>query len=409
VKGEASFRRLWAGQTASVFGTAVSALAIPTIAIVGLQAPTFWIGVLEAAQFAAFPVFGLIAGVWIDRWSRRATMLAADLVRAVALASIPLAALAHALGFAHLVAVALIVGAASVFFDVAYQAYVPSLVAATWLEHANARLEASSSVAQLAGGGVCGVLIALVGAPLAVVLDAASYLFSVAALAGIHVREAHRDEARAGEPLPFAAALREGLALVFRSPVLRALLAATASVNFGWSIISAVYLLFFYRVLHFSPALTGAVFALGNVGFIGALAAPALGRRVGAGPLLAVSLTGTVVATLAIPLALVLQPVVVIVCVQLAAAICIPLYNVTQLSLRQRMVPAAQLGRMSATMKTIVWGVMPLGALLGGALGATVGIVPTIVAGTLVMGAALPCVLTPAIRRLPATPIVEAA
>ncbi|HTJ28041.1 MAG TPA: MFS transporter [Candidatus Limnocylindria bacterium] len=407
--GTASFRRLWAGQTTSVFGTAVSALAVPTIAIVVLRAPAFWIGVLEAAQYAAFPVFGLVAGVWVDRWSRRTTMLTADVVRTLALASIPLAALAHVLGFAQLVAVALFVGIASVFFDVAYQAYVPALVAPAWLEHANARLEASNSAARLAGSGLAGVLIALVGAPLAVACDAMSYLVSVAALAGIRVPETHRDTVSASEPLAFAVALREGIALVVRSPVLRAILCATASVNFGSSIVDAVYLLFLYRVLHFSPALTGIVFACGNLGFLGALAAPALGRRFGAGPLLGISLIGSIVAAFAIPLALVVQPLAVILCVQILSAICIPLYNITQLSLRQRMVPADKLGRMNATMRTAVWGVMPLGALLGGTLGASIGIVPTLVVGTLAMGAAIPFVLAPVVRKLAAAPQGEAA
>jgi predicted MFS family arabinose efflux permease len=402
VSGGAAFRRLWAGQTLSVFGTAVSALAIPTIAIIALRAPVFWVGVLEAATFAAFPVFGLVAGVWIDRWSRRVTMLAADTVRLLVLASIPLAALLHVLGFAQLVVAALIVGTASVFFDVAYQAFVPALVESSWLEHANARLEASNSVAQLAGSGLAGTLIGVLGAPLAVVVDALSYLASIAALAGIDVREAHRDGSSAREPLAFRAALGEGLALVFRSRVLRAILGATACSNLGWSMVSAVQLLFFYRVLHFSPLLVGIVFAIGNLGFIGALAAPRFARRVGVGPLLLLTVSAIVVATLALPLALVVPPLLVIVPVQLIAAISVPLYNITQLSMRQRMVEPAQLGRMNATMKTIVWGVMPLGALLGGALGATLGIVPTIVAGGLVMCLALPFVLGPALRTLPA-------
>jgi MFS family permease len=402
VSGEAAFRRLWAGQTLSVFGTAVSALAIPTIAIIALRAPVFWVGVLEAAQFAAFPVFGLVAGVWIDRWSRRVTMLAADAVRLLVLASIPLAALLHVLGFAQLVIAALIVGIASVFFDVAYQAFVPALVESSRLEHANARLEASNSVAQLAGSGLAGTLIAVLGAPLAVVVDALSYLASIVALARIDVREAHREAAPRREPLAFRAALGEGLALVFGSPVLRAILGATACTNFGWSMVGAVYLLFFYRVLHFSPLLVGIVFAIGNVGFIGALAAPRLARAVGVGPLLVLTVIAIVVVTLALPLALVVPPLLVIVPVQLVAAISIPLYNVTQLSMRQRMVEPAQLGRMNATMKTIVWGVMPLGALIGGALGATIGIVPTIVAGGLVTCSALPFVLGRTLRTLPA-------
>lgn len=387
----------------------MSALAIPTIAIVVLRAPTFWIGVLEAAQFAAFPVFGLLAGVWVDRWSRRTTMLAADAVRMLALGSVPLAALFHVLGFAQLVAVALIVGSASVFFDVAYQAFVPSLVDSSWLEHANARLEASNSVAQLAGSGLAGTLIAVFGAPLAVVVDAASYLVSVAALAGIRVREAHREATEPCESLAFRDALSEGVALVFRSPVLRAILAATAFTNFGWSIVGAVYLLFFYRVLHLSPQIVGLVFAIGNLGFIGALAAPAIARRLGAGPVLFLTTTAVVAVTLAIPLALFVPPLFVIVPVQLIAAICVPLYNITQVSMRQRMVHPAQLGRMNATMKTFVWGVMPLGALIGGGLGATIGIVPTIVAGALVMCGGIPFVLSRAVRTIPAPPQAEAA
>nr|MDQ6944243.1 MFS transporter [Candidatus Eremiobacteraeota bacterium] len=143
----AAFRWLWAGQTASVLGTAVSGLAIPTIAIVGLGAAPFAVGVLSTVQFAAFPLLGLVAGVWVDRWSRRATMLVADVVRALALASIPVAGFAHVLGFAQLLAVAACVGVASVFFEVAYQSLVPSVVEPARLERANARLEFTNSAA----------------------------------------------------------------------------------------------------------------------------------------------------------------------------------------------------------------------------------------------------------------------
>jgi predicted MFS family arabinose efflux permease len=409
MSGRAGFSRLWAGQTASVFGTAISALALPTVAILGMHAPAFLVGVLEAAQFAAYPVLGLVAGVWIDRWSRRRTMLAADVVRGLVLCTVPLAAYFHALSFAQLVAVALVVGAASVFFEIAYQAFVPSLVEPAWLEHANARLEASNSVALLVGSGLAGALIGVVGAPLAVVIDAATYAVSAAALAGIRVREAHHDARGRAEPIAFGAALREGLVTVFGTPVLRALVGATGCVNFGWSIVGAVYLLFFYRVLHFSPALVGAIVASGNVGFIGALAAPAIGRRIAAGRIMTVTILGTVGATFAIPLATVFQPVAVIVVVQLVAAICIPVYNVTQLSLRQRLVAPEQLGRASATMKTVVWGVMPLGALIGGGLGSTVGIVPAIWTGAIVMLAGIPWLFVREIGALGTAPAPAAA
>jgi predicted MFS family arabinose efflux permease len=399
--GRPAFARLWFGQTTSVFGTAISALALPTVAILGMHAPAFLVGVLEAAQFAAYPVLGLAAGVWVDRWSRRATMLVADVVRALALGTVPLAAAWHLLTLAQLVAVALVVGAASVFFDVAYQAFVPSLVETDWLEHANARLEATREAAMMAGAGLAGALISAVGAPLAVVVDGATYVVSIVSLAGIRVREAHRDALEHAPPPAFRAALVDGLRVVFGSPVLRAIAGSTGCVNLGWSIISAVWLLYFYRILHFSPLLAGAIIACGNLGFIGALAAPALLRRIPAGRLMIGTLLATVAVTFAIPLASILNPIAVMIPIQLCAAFCIPCYNVTQISLRQRLVPPEQLGRMSATMKTLVWGVMPIGALIGGALGSTIGIVPTIWVGAIVMLSAIPWLFAREVRTLP--------
>ncbi len=404
MNGGAGFRRLWAGQTASVFGTAISALALPTVAILTMHAPAFLVGVLEAAQFAAYPVLGLVAGVWIDRWSRRRTMLVADVVRGLALCTIPLAAYVHALSLAQLVAVALVVGTASVFFDIGYQAFVPSLVPASWLEHANARLEASNSVSTLTGAGLAGALIGVLGAPLAVAVDTATYALSAVALAGIRVREAHHDAGGRAERVAFRPALRAGLETVFGSPLLRSLMGATTCINLGWSIVSAVYLLFFYRVLHFSPALVGALVACGNAGFLGALAAPRIGRRFPAGRVLAVTVLGCVGATFAIPLAALFQPVAVIVAVQLVAAMCIPIYIVTQLSLLQRLVAPELLGRTNATMKTVMRGGMPLGALIGGTLGSTIGIVPTICAGAIVMLAAIPWLFVREIRALGTAP-----
>ena len=409
MSGRAGFRWLWAGQTASMLGTAVSVLALPSVAILTMHASAFQVGALEAAQFAAYPVLGLVAGVWIDRWSRRTTMMVADVVRALALASVPLAAALHALTFVQLAAVALVVGTASVFFDVSYQALVPALVEPSRLEDANARLEGSNSVAMLVGSGLGGALVGAIGAALAVAVDALSYVVSIVSLCAIRVHETHRDGVARAAPEPFRAALFEGLRTVFGSPVLRAIGGATACVNLGWAIVSAVFLLFFYRVLHFSPGLVGAILALGNVGFVGALAAPRLARRIPAGRLMLWTLLTGITATFAIPVATLLSPIPVIVAVQLAAAFSIPVYNITQVSLRQRTVPAALHGRMNATMKTLVWGVMPVGALLGGALGNTVGIVPTIVVGACVMLSAIPWLLVPQIRELGAAPAAEAA
>jgi MFS family permease len=404
--GRAAFRWLWAGQTASVFGTAVSGLAIPTIAILSLQAAPFAVGLLEAVQFAAFPLLGLIAGVWVDRWSRRTTMLVADVVRALALASIPVAALAHALTFVQLVAVAACVGVASVFFEIAYQSLVPSVVDHDDLERANARLEFTKSAAEIAGHGLAGALIALIGASLAVVADAASYVVSVLTLSALRADEAHRG-AHAAQRAPFAAELREGIAAVFESPAIVRIAGATATSNLGLSMMLAVYLLYLYRVLHLSPVIVGLLLAASNLGFAGALFAPRIARRWGVGRTLAWSASIGMLSQFLVPLAVLVPPLPALFAAQFAITACVPVYNITQVSLRQRLIPADRLGRANATLRTIVWGTMPLGTLAGGALGSTIGIVPALVAGAAVAACAIPWLLTAPVRALDIRPPVR--
>lgn len=370
-----------------MFGTAISKLAIPTIAIITLGATPFAVGALEAAETIAFPLLGLVAGVWIDRWSRRGTMLAANVVRAVALATIPLAATAHVLGYAQLFAVALVVGIASVFFAIAYQPFVATIVPTEQLETANARLEFTNSAAQIGGNGIAGGLIALVGAPLTVIIDAATYVVSVFTLAMIRVREPHRD---ASVPrLAFLPALREGIEVVFRSPILRRIAFAVAAYNFGWSILMAVYLLFMYRVLHLSPAVVGVLFAVANFGFAGALLAPRLAQRYGSGPTMIGALAIAATAQFIYPVALYVNPLPVLFAAELLGTMFVPIFNITQVSLRHRLVAPEKHGRLNATLRTIVSAAVPVGMLIGGGLAATAGIVPTLVIGAAVSATAL--------------------
>ena len=399
----AAFRWLWTGQTASVFGTAVSGLAIPTIAIVALSATPFAVGALAAVQYAAFPLLGLVAGVWVDRWPRRLTMLVADIARMLALASIPIAAAARRLSFAQLLAVAACVGIASVFFDVAYQTLVPSLVDSDELERANARLQVTESGAQIAGNGLAGALIALLGAPLAVVVDAASFGVSVLTLAALRVPQTpHAENVTAR--VSFLREVREGIDVVLRSPVLVRIAGATATSNLGIAIVMAVGLLYMYRVLHLSPALVGLLLAVSNLGFAGALVAPRIARRFGAGRTMVWSLAIAVLSQFLVPLALWLPTLPALFVAELAMSACVPIYNITQVSLRQRTIPADRLGRANATLRTVVWGTLPLGTLLGGALGGTIGIVPTLFTGTIVAACSIPWLLTAPIRALQTVP-----
>ena len=386
-----------------MIGTAISALAIPTYAIVVLGATPFAVALLQTVQFAAFPVLGLFAGVWVDRWPRRSVMLIADAARALALGSIPAAAFAHVLGYPQLLAVAACVGIAAVFFEVAVQSMVPDIVAHADLERANARLQVTRNLAESGGNGLAGALITLLGAALAVLVDAVSYLVSFATLLAMRVSETHLG-ARAAERGSFFAELREGVAVLLGSPVWVRIVGATATFNLGISITLSVYLLYLYRVLHLSPAVAGALLALSNLGFAGAFFAPRIARRFGVGRTLTVTATIAALSQFLLPLALVVAPLPVLFIAEVAITGCVPIYNVTQVSLRQRTIPAELLGRANATLKTIVSSVMPVGTLIGGALGGTVGIVPALVIGTAVTCCAIPWLLTAPIRALRAQP-----
>jgi Na+/melibiose symporter-like transporter len=326
-------------------------------------------------------------------------MLIADAVRAVALGSIPLAAFAHVLGFAQLLVVAAISGVAAVFFEVAYQSLVPAIVAHDDLERANARLQFTRSIAEVGGMGLAGALIALIGAALAIVIDAASYLLSFVSLLAIRVRETHLAE-RAANREPFIRELRKGIDVLLRSPVWIRIVGATATFNLGIGTTLSVYLLYLYRVLHLSPAVAGALLAVSKLGFAGAIFAPRIARRFGVGRTLVVTTAVAAFSQLLLPLALVTSPLPVLFVAELAITACIPIYNITQVSLRQRTIPAELLGRANATLKTIVTGVYPIGTLAGGVLGGTIGIVPTLIAGTLVTICAVPWLLGAPIRAL---------
>ncbi len=378
---QSDFVKLWAGQSISLLGSAVTLLALPSVAILTLGAKPLQVGLLQAVEFAAFPVLGLPAGVWVDRLPRRMVMIVADVGRMLALASVPLAWLAHTLTLTQLYVVALFVGVLTVFFDVAYQAYLPVLVERSSLVEGNTKLEISRSGAEIAGSAVGGGLIQALGAPLAVFVDAISFAASVLGLALIRKPELWRASAPAQK---FWQALRSGVSVVFGNQVLRSVAGCTATSNLGSGILSAVFLLFAYRQLHLAPALVGGLLAFGNLGIVGAFFAGGLARRYGLGRILVVSTLASGLATLAIAAAAWWLPALVLLVSLLVSSFARPVYNVNQVSLRQAITPDELQGRMNATMRTIVWGTLPVGSLLGGFLGNEIGLVATIMVGGLV-------------------------
>jgi MFS family permease len=403
------FLKLWTGQTISQFGTQISQLAIPLTAALVLSASPAEMGLLSAFEFAPFLLLSLFAGVWVDRMHRRPILIVADIGRALALGSIPLAAALHALQMEQLYIVALVVGVLTVFFDVAYQSYLPVLVRRDHLVEGNSKLEVSRSVAQIAGPGIAGALVQLITAPMAVLVDALSYVASVISLLFIHVAEPPpaRHARPTGEAASIWTELREGLGVVLGNPLLRSIAGCTATSNLFGNALQAVYVLYVTRELGLEPAVIGLIFAVSGPGaLLGALLAGELSRRFGLGRTIVGSIFATGLASLLIPLASG-PPAVVIGTLMLASfvgGLGNPVYNINQVSLRQVITPDHLQGRMNASMRFIVWGTIPIGALLGGTLGEMFGLWPTIMAMALAELTAPAWVIFSPVRQLRTQP-----
>jgi len=395
------FLKLWAGETVSVFGSQVTILAVPTVAILILHAGPFQVGILSALEFLAFPTLGLVAGVYADRLRRRPIMIVCDVGRALALGSIPVAFVLGLLTLEQLYVVALLTGIFTVFFDVSYQSYLPALVDRPNLIEGNTKLEITRSTAQVGGPAIAGLLIQWIGGAKAVAVDALSFLLSALALASIRKPEPEPRPADGSAATGFIAEMREGIEVVFRSPLLWRIAGCTATSNLGSNMIfGAVFLVFAYRQLHLSAAVVGIVFAIGSTGsLVGAFLAGGVARKLGIGPTLGLTSAVGGLALLAIPIALLGAPIAVLVATGFIEGIAVPIYNISQVSLRQAITPDRVQGRMNATMRTIVWGTIPLGAFVGGILGTSIGLVQTIALGGIVSTlAALWIVLGPVIR-----------
>jgi MFS family permease len=401
------FLKMWAGQTVSQFGSQVTLLALPTVVVLTLHGSALQVGLLATLQFLPFPTLGLAAGVWLDRLRRRPVMIVADVGRALALGSIPVAFLLHSLTLTHLYVVAVVTGVCTVFFEIGYQSYLPSLIERTDLVEGNTKLELTRSAAQVAGPLTAGLLIQALGAARVVAVDAASFVVSVLSLAAIRAPE--RRPAAPTRGASFVGELAEGLRVVLGNRVLNSLAGCTAMWNLGSNVVLAVLLIFAYRDLRLSPAEVGFVFgAISLGGVAGALVAGRLARRLGLGRTLLASILVAGLTYLGMPLAQLGAPLVVLSAFGLVQGMQVPIYNINQVSLRQAIVPDRLQGRMNATMRTIVWGALPVGSLLGGVLGSAVGVVPTLLVGGALSALAAAWIVTGPVIRLTEQPAVPA-
>jgi MFS family permease len=398
------FRNLWAAETISVFGTQISQLALPLVAVITLEASAFQVALLGVIEFAPFILISLPAGVWVDRMRRKPILVTADVGRALLLASIPVAYWLDVLTIWQLYVVGFMVGILTVFFDVSYQSYLPSLVKRDQLVEGNSKLEISRSAAQLSGPGLAGLLVEAFKAPGAVLIDAVSFFASAVYLFRIKAEERAPTKAERQAGPGMKEEVKEGLRWVFGNRYLRWIAASTATFNFFGNIIFAVYLVFAVRVLELRPGVIGIVFAVSNIGYlVGALLANRLSRRFGVGPTIIMGAAGSV-SLLLLAAAPTSNPIPFLIAAQAISGMGIPIYNITQVSFRQAITPERLQGRMNSVMRFIVWGVMPLGALLGGALATWFGLRTAIWVGAIGMSlAVLPVLLSP-VRTLRAMP-----
>jgi MFS family permease len=340
-------------------------------------------GLLAAFEFAPFLLLSLFAGVWVDRMYRRPVLIVADVGRALLLGSVPAAGFLGLLRIEQLYLVGLLTGVFTVFFDVAYQAYLPVLVKREDLVEGNSKLEVSRSVGQIAGPGIAGALVQLITAPMAVLVDSLSFVASVISLLLIHAPEPPPVGSGGQKQGSMWSELGEGLGVVVGNPLLRSIAGCTGTSNLFGNATQAVYLLYVTRELGLEPAVVGLIFAVSGPGaLVGAVVAGGLARRFGLGRTIIGSITIGAASNLLIPLASGPQPVLVAMLMvpMLVGGAASPIYNINQVSLRQAITPDRLQGRMNASMRFLVWGTIPIGALLGGALGQTFGIYPTIVA-----------------------------
>jgi MFS family permease len=407
----ADFLKLWSAETISQLGTQVSLLALPLVAVITLDVSAFQVALLSVIEFAPFILVSLPAGVWVDRLRRQPILVVGDLGRAFLLATIPLTWAFDALTIWQLYAVGFGVGVCTVFFDVAYQSYLPSLVDRAQLVEGNAKLEVSRSGAQIAGPAMAGPLVQALTAPVAVLVDAVSFAASALFLFRIRTRETAPKRPAAGDRARMRRDLAEGLRYVLGHRYLRWIAAATATFNFWGNVMWAILLVYAVRELDLSPSAIGLVFAIGNVGYLaGAVTTSRISAALGIGPSILLG-AATGAAALLVPLAPKSEPLPFLIAAEVILGFGLPLYNVTQVSLRQAITPERLQGRMNSVMRFLVWGVIPLGALVGGAIASAGSLRAAIWIGAVGMSLTfVPVLLSPvrSLREIPDTAADEA-
>jgi MFS family permease len=386
LRGNRDFARMWASMSISSMGDRFTSLALPTVAILALGAGSTTVGLL--AMFGELPelFFSMIGGVIADRGPRRRILVSCDIVNALAVGSIPLMSALDRLTIAQLYAVALVEGVVALLSFLTFYAVLPGVAGRPALTDANARLEGSRQVSLVAGPGLAGILIQLVGAARAMITDAVSFVLSAALLAGLRGTGAVRE---AGERPGFARDLADGAHLVFADRHLRRLAFCSAVANFGAGMGFAVYLLFLYREVGMTPGEIGVIATgVALVAPVITFNTPRLTARLGMGRTLILSALGFGLEWLILPIASHVPSAPVVAAAFAFSSLAGAVWNVSMITLRQAFTPDGMFGRMVATTKTVATGSTPVGSVVGGLLGSAIGLSPTLlIAGVIACSA----------------------
>ena len=408
-----SFARLWVAHVTSGAGTAITNVALPLAAVLVLGATPTQMGLLAAAGSLPNLLFGLLAGVWIDRVRRKPILIWADIGRALLLVTIPVAAWLGQLSFLQIWLVTFAAGALTVFFQIAAISVLPALVEKRQLVEANSKLSTSDAVIAIAGPAAAGGLVQLFSAPRAILVDAVSYLFSALALGGVAEEEPQpasqpdRDDAPEAVHGIRAAAVSigrevgEGVFELLRTPLLRALTITSSLGMLAGSISAAVQMLFLVNQLHFTPTIIGIVAACSGIGsLVGAMLAGRAARHLQAGRTLLLGKLLWIAGALLLATAdLIGRQVAAAGVAQALVGLGSTLYFVNQLSLRQAITSVRLLGRVTAARRFVLFGVATVGAFVGGALGESIGLRATLLVGSAALAMELVLLLLPTIRQ----------
>ncbi len=371
-----AFVRVWTAASISIFGSLITRIALPLVAILTLDAGPIEVAVLRGMDLAVALIVGLVAGAWVDRLRRRPVLIWADLGRAALLLVIPVSFMLGTLALWQLLVVAALTAVLTTFFDAADNAYLPTIVERERLLEANSALAASGSVAEFAGFGISGILVQLLTGPITIVINAVTYLVSAVLLLTVRHVEAPPPPREDREPV--LDEIRQGLRLVRHNPVLRAFAGAQMLMSMLWGIFGATWFLFAIDELGVGPALVGIVAGVGGASsFIGAIVATRSTRRWGIGPVAIAAMLLAALGNLFIPLAPAGLPLVAVACLvaqQLIADSAITVYDVTETSVRQALVADRELGRVASTFQVLSAGAQLVATIGAGLLAEVIGL-----------------------------------